>query len=225
MSSGNASPEWTDCTLGEIAAFINGFGFSQNQWQDAGDPIIRIENMRDPRANFNRYAGALPEQYRVNTGDILLSWSATLMALIWDRGPAWVNQHIFKVIPKRDADPKFLYHLLTYVLTDLAARSHGTTMRHIRRSDLLPFQVRIPPVIEQHRIADILDAVDERSEATERLIAKLEQTMQGLLHDLLTCGINESGELRDPYRNPRSFAASPLGLIPRSWSVAPVRDL
>ena len=50
---------------------------------------------------------------------------------------------------------------------------------------------------------------------TEQVIAKLQQMKQGLLHDLLTRGIDDNGELRDPVRHPEQFKDSPLGRIPK----------
>jgi type I restriction enzyme S subunit len=57
------------------------------------------------------------------------------------------------------------------------------------------------------------------------VIAKLQQMKQGLLHDLLTRGIDENGELRDPERHPEQFKDSPLGKIPRGWEVRRLLDL
>jgi len=76
-----------------------------------------------------------------------------------------------------------------------------------------------PPLPEQRRIAEILDTLDEAIRKTEQVIAKLQQMKQGLLHDLLTRGIDENGELRDPERHPEQFKDSPLGRIPRGWQV------
>jgi len=41
----------------------------------------------------------------------------------------------------------------------------------------------------------------------------------GLLHDLLTRGLDANGQLRDPHRHPDQFQNSPLGLIPKAWRV------
>ena len=78
-----------------------------------------------------------------------------------------------------------------------------------------------PSLPEQRRIAEILDTLDEAIRKTEQVIAKLQQMKQGLLHDLLTRGIDENGELRDPERHPEQFKDSALGRIPREWEVAP----
>ena len=171
--------------------------------------------MLDPLAPCDFYSGTVPERHRIEDGDLLFSWSATLETLIWDRGPAYLNQHIFKVIPSAATNRRFLHHLLNFHMDGLASKSHGTTMRHITRSDLIPYRVDLPLIPEQRRIAEILDTLDEVIRHTEQLIAKLQQMKQGLLHDLLTRGIDDNGELRDPVRHPEQFKDSPLGRIPK----------
>jgi type I restriction enzyme, S subunit len=76
---------------------------------------------------------------------------------------------------------------------------------------------------EQSRIAAVLDTVDEAIAKTEAVIAKLRQMRAGLLHDLLTRGFDKNGQLRDPIAHPEQFQDSPLGLIPKEWTAAPLR--
>jgi type I restriction enzyme S subunit len=88
--------------------------------------------------------------------------------------------------------------------------------------DLSQVPIRVPPLPEQRRVAEILDTLDEAIRKTEQVIAKLQQMKQGLLHDLLTRGIDDNGELRDPDRHPEQFKDSPLGRIPERWEVLPL---
>jgi len=85
--------------------------------------------------------------------------------------------------------------------------------------------IPLPPLPEQRRIAEILDAADEAIRRTERLIAKLKAVKAGLLHDLLTRGLDEHGRLRDPQSHPEQFKDSPLGRIPRGWQVTTVGEI
>jgi type I restriction enzyme S subunit len=96
----------------------------------------------------------------------------------------------------------------------------GTTNSHVRARPLetLRWAVAFPPLSEQRRIVEILDTVDEAIRKTEQLIAKLKLVKQGLLHDLLTRGIDDNGELRDPDRHPERFKDSPIGRSPRDWT-------
>jgi type I restriction enzyme S subunit len=73
------------------------------------------------------------------------------------------------------------------------------------------------PLYEQRRIAEILDTADLAIRETETLIFKLEQMKTGLMHDLLTRGLDERDQLRDPDAHPEQFKDSPLGRIPREW--------
>ncbi len=80
---------------------------------------------------------------------------------------------------------------------------------------------RIPRLQEDEQavVARILDAADEAIAKTEALIAKLKAIKQGLLHDLLTRGLDDNGELRDPEKHPEQFKATPLGMRPRNWTL------
>lgn len=71
---------------------------------------------------------------------------------------------------------------------------------------------------EQSKIAQILDTLDTAIHETEAIIAKLKAVKQGLLHDLLTRGIDANGELRPPQAEaPHLYKQSPLGWIPKEW--------
>ncbi len=95
----------------------------------------------------------------------------------------------------------------------------GTTFKEITLGKLREVYVDLPPLPEQRQIAEVLDTVDEAIRKTEQIIAKLKQVKQGLLHDLLTRGIDDNGELRDPDRHPEQFKDSALGRIPKAWDV------
>jgi type I restriction enzyme, S subunit len=90
---------------------------------------------------------------------------------------------------------------------------------------LLNTEVCIPPLPDQSRIAAVLDTMDEAIAKTEAVIAKLKQVRAGLLHDLLTRGLDEHGQLRDPIAHPDEFQDSPLGRIPRDWDVLSLETL
>jgi len=71
----------------------------------------------------------------------------------------------------------------------------------------------------------VLDTVDEAIAKTEAVIAKLRQVRAGLLHDLLTRGLDQNGQLRDPIAHPEQFQDSPIGRIPSEWIVRNVSAL
>jgi type I restriction enzyme S subunit len=85
--------------------------------------------------------------------------------------------------------------------------------------------IYIPAPTQQRRIAEILGSVDEAIEATEALIAKQQQVKAGLMHDLFTRGLTPDGQLRPPPSTaPALYHETPLGLLPKDWTVRPLAD-
>ncbi|WP_422665708.1 restriction endonuclease subunit S [Anabaena sp. PCC 7938] len=84
---------------------------------------------------------------------------------------------------------------------------------------MVELTIPFPSKSEQQCIAEILDTIEEAIAHTSSIIAKLKQIKAGLLHDLLTRGLDENGELRDAIAHPQEFKDSPLGKIPKDWEV------
>ncbi|MFC1202538.1 restriction endonuclease subunit S [Pasteurella multocida] len=127
-----------------------------------------------------------------------------------------------------DVVPEFSAHIFQWerVFSAAVATAAGTKMPRTSWSDLKRFKVFKPESDqEQTRIAYILDTVDEAIAQTEAVIAKLKQVRAGMLHDLLSYGLDENGQLRDPVAHPEQFKDSPLGLIPSNWEVGPFSEI
>ena len=103
----------------------------------------------------------------------------------------------------------------------------GSTNSHKRYAprELLSFRINTPSVVEQELIAQILDTLDIQIQKTEALIAKLKKIKEGLLHDLLTRGIDQNGQLRPtPEQAPSLYKDSAIGLIPLAWHQGTISD-
>lgn len=136
---------WEKRTLASLADYHNGRAFKPHDWGKEGLPIIRIAQMTNPIAKTDFYSGDdIEAKHKINNGDMLFSWSATLAVMLWNRGPAVLNQHIFKVEEKPGIDSDFLYHLLNNSIDALAEHSHGSTMKHIKKGVLKDFIVPVP---------------------------------------------------------------------------------
>jgi type I restriction enzyme S subunit len=103
--------------------------------------------------------------------------------------------------------------------TDLKRLDAATGVPGLNRNDVYSLNAHKPSSLEQARIAAVLDTVDKAITKTEAVIAKLRQVRAGLLHDLLTRGLDAHGQLRDPIARPEQFQDSNLGRIPREWEV------
>jgi type I restriction enzyme S subunit len=97
----------------------------------------------------------------------------------------------------------------------------GSSYPALNDSDVKRFQIFLPPYREQQKIAQILDTLVAAIHETEAITAKLTALKQGLLHDLLTQGIEANGELRPRQSEaPHHYKESPLGWIPKEWEIA-----
>jgi len=95
----------------------------------------------------------------------------------------------------------------------------GTTRYALSNRSISDVPMWLPPRDEQDQVVQILRTLDKAIRKTENIIAKLQQMKQGLLHDLLTLGIDESHELRDVGGHPDAFVQSHLGLLPKPWEI------
>lgn len=221
------SDQWQRRSLASLGSYENGFAFNELHWSEHGLPIIRIAQITGSQGIVDRFPGLLPDNYRIDDGDLIFSWSGTLAVVRWTGGSAWLNQHLFKVVPAEGIDRSFLFHVLQASVAEMGKRTHGSTMKHIKRGELREFFVEIPRnEREQRKIAQVLDTLDTEIRTTEALIDKLEAVKQGLLHDLLTRGIDANGQLRPAQSDePQLYKESPVGLIPREWEMQKLGDL
>lgn len=215
---------WKTRRLTDLAHYINGYAFKPEDWGVEGLPIIRIEQLKNPDAPSDFYSGRLPKSRIIDDGDLVFSWSASLFLRLWNRGPAALNQHLFKVLEVEGVNRCFLKAFIEFYLPELTKASHGSTMQHITRKELARFAALFPVCEkEQSKIAEVLSTVDRAIEQTEALIAKQQRIKTGLMQDLLTRGIDQQGNLRSEATH--KFKDSPLGRFPLSWSVVPLGEL
>lgn len=143
-------------------------------------------------------------------------------------GPATCSNFFKTLRPERNrVDPRFLLHKLSWFYTQapiLALQQQTTGIINLKFEEYLASTICVPTSIqEQAGIALVIDTLDTAIHETEAIIAKLKAVKQGLLHDLLTRGIDANGELRPPQSEaPHLYKPSPLGWVPTEWQVAPL---
>ena len=108
---------WTTIKVGDVAIYTNGRAFKPEDWMHEGLPIIRIQNLNDNSASYNRTPKTYESKYLIHNGDLLFAWAASLGTYIWNGGKAWLNQHIFKVDPYPFIEKQYLYHVFKAMIT------------------------------------------------------------------------------------------------------------
>jgi type I restriction enzyme S subunit len=191
--------EWDVRTIGEMFRLINGCAFKPDDWKPSGIPIIRIQNLNDPSAEFNYSQMPVPERNCIEAGDLLFAWSGTLGssfgARVWSGPSGVLNQHIFKVLmDEQQVTLPFSLLVFARVEEDIAKQAHGfkASFVHVKKSDLVKVGLPLPPLPEQHAIALALSDVDGLLGGLDRIIAKKRDLKQAAMQQLLT------GQIRLP---------------------------
>ncbi len=138
---------WVVKALDEIATFLNGLALQKYPANGGPSlPVIKIAQLRAGNTHRANVASRnIPKQYQIHDGDVLFSWSGSLVLDIWTGGEGALNQHLFKV---ESVDyPKWLYyhsirrHLAGF--RDIAS-DKATTMGHIQRHHIHEAKISIP---------------------------------------------------------------------------------
>ncbi len=190
--------EWQKTTLGKIATYVNGRAFKPIEWSKAGTPIIRIQNLNNPNAEYNYYDGNIEQKYHVKNGDLLFAWSASLGAYIWKGENAFLNQHIFKVLPKENIDKTFIYYLLDKITNELYAKAHGSGMVHVTKGKFEATLVHIPPIETQQAIVNKIESLFAEIDAGIASLKTAQQQLKRYRQSLLKNAFN--GELTKQWR-------------------------
>ena len=122
----------------------------------------------------------------------------------------------------READANYVAYVLQSEIGQKQVRKYikGSAQPGLNLADVERFYVPHPDPPEQRKIARILTTLDNLIEKTEALIAKYQSIKQGMMHDLFTRGVDESGRLRPTHEQaPDLYKQSELGWIPKEWEV------
>ncbi len=140
---------WEIKPLDEIADYLNGLAMQKYPPIEGQEslPVIKIRELRAGAADSssNRANLNFSNDYIIDDGDIIFSWSGSLLVKVWCGGKGGLNQHLFKVTSKNF--PKWFYYYWTAHHLDefqRIAADKATTMGHIKRNHLREALVVIP---------------------------------------------------------------------------------
>lgn len=135
---------------------------------------------------------------------MLFSWSGTLGAFIWNRGPAVINQHIFRVIPKKRINIFYLKYALNGKLSDIIAKSHGGVgLQHITKKDFEKINISVPSLDVQNKIVMTLNSLEDILEKRKQQLSKLDQLIKSRFIEMFG----------DPIRNEKNWPVVSLGEV------------
>ncbi|WNB76017.1 restriction endonuclease subunit S [Methylomonas koyamae] len=203
--------------------------------REYGYLIANVKDMKSGEIDLSTCTRISPSAYRelkatgctIKNGNVLLSKDGTVGRVVVYRQDEEIGalSSICIIEPDDQLDAAFLGQALQ---SEGCTRQYdnfmsGSALRRLVLRDIRSIKVPLPESEHQRAIAKILDTLDTAIHETEAIIAKLKAIKQGLLHDLLTRGIDANGELRPPQNEaPHLYKESPLGWIPKEWDVQPL---
>lgn len=154
----------------------------------------------------------------IEPGAVLMTSRATIGEIVINEVPVTTNQGFKTLVPNEDVDCEYLYYYIPSVKQYLNAIGGGSTFSEVSKRDVSSIKIPVPPLPEQHRIADILSTVDNQIQQTDEMIERTKELKTGLMQDLLTRGIGHD-TYEERYLGPQRIK------VPEGWTKSRLEDV
>lgn len=188
---------WKKGNLLDIANYLNGLAMQKFRPRDdeVGLPVLKIKELRQGSCDVSSElcSPSIKPEYIVHDGDVIFSWSGSLLVDIWCGGTCGLNQHLFKVTSET-YDQWFYYlwtahHLERFIAI---AADKATTMGHIKRGELEKAEVLIPSEKDYKEISSLMNPLFNLIIANRIEARKLAELRDELLPKLMSGEIDVS---------------------------------
>lgn len=202
--------------ISEVCKISNGFAFKSDKYVSSeGARIIRITNVQkgkivdnDPKLYpFSELKNL--DNYKISEGDIMMSLTGNVGRVgkfPKEFLPAYINQRVCRIMPKTEnLDTNYLFHFLNSDIfeNDAVRNSAGAAQLNLSTNWLAEYEIPIPNLATQQKIAAILDKADELRQYNQQLIEKYDALTQSLFLDMFG----------DPVKNEKGWEVEKLGLL------------
>lgn len=162
---GKMPDDWKIGKLSEIADYLNGLAMQKFRPAENEEAlsVLKIKELRQGICDDSSELcspNKIKPKFIINDGDVIFSWSGSLLVDIWCGGKCGLNQHLFKVTSKNY--DKWYYYLWTKHHLDrfiFLAADKATTMGHIKREELDKAEVVIPSESDMKKIGSVLQPI------------------------------------------------------------------
>ncbi|MGC9455791.1 MAG: restriction endonuclease subunit S [Phycisphaerae bacterium] len=209
--------DWGAAPLGSVADLVMGQSPPGATYNDTGEGQPFLQG----KAEFGQLS---PTHVKYTTqplktapeGSVLLS----VRAPVGDVNIADIDYCIGRglaSISLRDGENRFLFYAMLYRKQALADRGSGSTFTAVNKSTLTQFEIPLPPLREQKKIAAVLATVQDAREKTDASIAALRELRRSLMKHLFTYGpvpVDEAEKVK--------LKETELGELPEHWQCEPL---
>lgn len=188
---------WKVGRLTEIASYMNGLAMQKFPPENNEDslPVLKIKELGQGfcGTDSDRCSCNLKDECKIHDGDVIFSWSGTLLVDVWCGGDCGLNQHLFKVTSK-DYPKWFYYYWTKHHLREFIhiAKDKAVTMGHIKRGHLEEAMVAIPDNDSMEKAHELFEPI-----LSKMISLRLESSRLSSLRDTLLPRLM-SGEIEVP---------------------------
>lgn len=188
---------WKVGRLTEIASYMNGLAMQKFPPENNEDslPVLKIKELGQGfcGTDSDRCSCNIKDECKIHNGDVIFSWSGTLLVDVWCGGDCGLNQHLFKVTSK-DYPKWFYYYWTKHHLQEFIhiAKDKAVTMGHIKRGHLEEAMVAIPDNDSMVKAHELFEPI-----LSKMISLRLENSRLSLLRDTLLPRLM-SGEIEVP---------------------------
>lgn len=198
---GEIPQEWEIKELKDVCPLQRGFDLPKDMLKSGQYPVVYSNGV----LNYHN-------EFKAIGPGVITGRSGTIGKVTYVEDNYWPHNTALWVTDFLGNNPKFIYYYLSSL--NLQKYSSGTGVPTLNRNDLFNVQMKIPPIKQQQKIADILSTVDQQIEQTDALIEKTKELKKGLMQRLLTKGIGHT-----------QFRDTEIGQIPKGWEVKRLGDI
>ena len=200
--------------LNQVCKILNGYAFKSEEYQSEGVPLLRISNfdggdvvVDDKSIYVDQSFLKTKTDFIVEKGDILIALSGATTGKygIYNYDfPSLLNQRIglIKSSASSKLSGKYFYHFLNILKDEILRKAGGAAQPNISTKTIGELEIPFPPLAQQQKIANILDAADALRQNEKAIIAKFDELTQALFLDMFG----------DPVSNPKGFELSTVGI-------------
>lgn len=188
---------WKVGRLTEIASYMNGLAMQKFPPENNEDslPVLKIKELGQGfcGTDSDRCSCNIKDECKIHNGDVIFSWSGTLLVDVWCGGDCGLNQHLFKVTSK-DYPKWFYYYWTKHHLQEFIhiAKDKAVTMGHIKRGHLEEAMVAIPDNDSMEKAHELFEPI-----LSKMISLRLENSRLSTLRDTLLPRLM-SGEIEVP---------------------------
>jgi type I restriction enzyme S subunit len=229
---------WAVTSLGEVVKFINGRAYRKDELLSSGKyKVLRVGNFFTNNSWYYSDLELEADKY-CDRGDLLYAWSASFGAKIWDGEKTIFHYHIWKLeFDECLLNKKFLYYFLEYDKLKIMESTTGSTMIHVSMENMMPRNIFIPPLSEQCRIVNAINAYMSYIDNLDSAMTEISAYVNSAKSKILDLAISGKLVPQDPNDEPAIEALRRINpgfkpcdnpqyeQLPKSWAVAKIGDV